>query len=30
MLADKNAICYRTEVIPFDKLDGFRFVIREL
>ena len=30
MLADKNAIYYRTEVIPFDKLEGFRFIIREL
>ncbi|MCL2682187.1 MAG: DKNYY domain-containing protein [Bacteroidales bacterium] len=30
MLADKNAIYYRTEIIPFDKLNGFRFIIREL
>ena len=30
MLADKNAIYCRTEIIPFDKLKGFRFIIREL
>ena len=30
MLADKNAIYYRTEVIPFYKLEGFKFIIREL
>jgi hypothetical protein len=30
MLADKNALYYGTEVIPFDKLNGFKFIIREM
>lgn len=30
MLADKNALYYGTEVIPFDKLNGFKFIIREI
>jgi hypothetical protein len=30
MLVDKNALYYRENVIPFDKLDGFKFIFREL
>ena len=30
MLADKNAIYCHAEVIPFNKLEGFKFIIREL
>jgi hypothetical protein len=30
MLVDKNALYYRENVIPFDKLDGFKFVLREM
>jgi len=30
MLVDKNAIYYCENVIPFDKLNGFKFIIREL
>jgi len=30
MLADKNALYCRTNVIPFDKLDGFRFILRDM
>jgi len=30
MLADKNALYYRENVIPFDKLNGFKFIIREM
>jgi hypothetical protein len=30
MLADKNALYYRNNVIPFDKLNGFKFIIREM
>ena len=30
MLADKNGLYCRTEVIPFVKLNGFKFIIREL
>ena len=30
IMADKNALYYGTEVIPFDKLEGFKFIIREL
>jgi len=30
MLADKNALYYRERVIPFDKLDGFKFILREM
>jgi hypothetical protein len=30
MLADKNALYYRENVIPFDKLDGFKFIFREM
>ena len=29
-LADKNALYYCTNIIPFDKLNGFKFIIREL
>jgi len=30
LLADKNALYYCTNIIPFDKLNGFKFIIREL
>ena len=30
MMMDKNALYCRTEVIPFDKLKGFKFIFREL
>ena len=30
MLADKNALYCDNQVIPFDKLEGFKFIIREL
>jgi|GEM_PF-1940725 len=30
MLADKNALYYRENIIPFDKLEGFKFILREL
>jgi hypothetical protein len=30
ILVDKNALYYCTEVIPFDKLDGFKFIFREI
>jgi hypothetical protein len=30
MLMDKNAIYYGTEVIPLAKLNGFKFIIREM
>jgi hypothetical protein len=30
MLVDKNALYYRENVIPFNKLNGFKFIIREL
>jgi len=30
LLMDKNAIYYRTDVVPFDELEGFKFIIREL
>jgi len=30
MLSDKNAIYYRENVIPFDQLNGFKFIIREM
>ena len=28
--ADRNAMYYGTNVIPFDKLNGFTFIIREM
>ena len=30
ILADKNALYFGTNVIPFDKLNGFKFIIREM
>jgi hypothetical protein len=30
MMVDKNAIYNGTEVIPFDKLNGFKFIIRDI
>ena len=30
LLVDKNALYYCTNIIPFDKLNGFKFIIREL
>jgi hypothetical protein len=30
ILADKNALYYKCERIPFDKLNGFKFIIREM
>ena len=30
MIADKNALYYRTNIIPFDKLNGFNFILREM
>ncbi len=30
LLADRNAIYYRNNVIPFEELNGFNFIIREL
>ena len=30
MLVDKNALYYRENVIPFDKLDGFKFIFKEM
>jgi len=30
ILADKNALYYRMNAIPFDKLDGFKFILREM
>ena len=30
LLADKNALYYCTNIIPFNKLNGFKFIIREL
>ena len=30
MLADKNALYYCESVIPYDKLDGFKFILREM
>jgi hypothetical protein len=30
ILADKNALYCRTNAIPFDKLDGFRFILRDM
>jgi hypothetical protein len=30
IMADKNALYYGTEVIPFNKLKGFKFILREM
>jgi len=30
ILVDKNALYYRENIIPFDKLDGFKFILREM
>ncbi len=30
ILMDKNALYYETNVIPFDKLEGFHFILREI
>ena len=30
MLVDKNAIYYCENVIPFNKLDGFKFIFKEV
>lgn len=30
MLADKNALYSRTEVIPFSELKGFKFIMKEM
>jgi len=30
ILADKNALYHGTSVVPFDKLGGFKFIIREM
>lgn len=30
LLADKNAIYFRNNIIPFEKLNGFKLIIREL
>ena len=30
ILADKNALYYRKNKIPFDKLNGFKFILREM
>jgi hypothetical protein len=30
ILADKNALYYGENVIPFNKLNGFKFILREM